>query len=97
MQRILQLFSRALRLSLVAGLLCCIAATAQAQGGGEPINLNATLTYEFQPKFLKRLGFKRLAVGVGVSDIVRFSTVKYERGTSYPYCRTINLTFRPTF
>ena len=58
---------------------------------------SATLTYEFQPKFLKRLGFKRLAVGVGVSDIVRFSTVKYERGTSYPYCRTINLTFRPTF
>ena len=57
---------------------------------------SATLTYEFQPKFLKRLGFKRLAVGVGVSDIVRFSTVKYERGTSYPYCRTINLTFRPT-
>ena len=58
---------------------------------------SATLTYEFQPKFLKRLGFKRLAVGVGVSDIGRFSTVKYERGTSYPYCRTINLTFRPTF
>ena len=58
---------------------------------------SATLTYEFQPKFLKRLGFKRLAVGVGVSDIVRFSTVKYERGTSYPYCRTINLTIRPTF
>ena len=44
MQRILQLFSRALRLSLVEGLLCCTAATARAQGGGEPINLNATLT-----------------------------------------------------
>ena len=44
MQRILQLFSRALRLSLVVGLLCCTAATARAQGGGEPINLNATLT-----------------------------------------------------
>ncbi|MFR5981640.1 MAG: TonB-dependent receptor plug domain-containing protein [Alistipes shahii] len=43
MQRILQLFSRALRLSLVVGLLCCTAATARAQGG-EPINLNATLT-----------------------------------------------------
>ena len=44
MQRILQLFSRALRLSLVVGLLCCTAATARAQGGGEPITLNATLT-----------------------------------------------------
>ena len=58
---------------------------------------SATLTYEFQSKFLRRIGFKRLAVGVGVTDLVRFSTVKYERGTSYPYCRTINLTLRPTF
>ena len=58
---------------------------------------SATLTYEFQSKFLQRIGFKRLAVGVGVTDLVRFSTVKYERGTSYPYCRTINLTLRPTF
>ena len=58
---------------------------------------NATLTYEFQSKFLKRIGFKRLAVGVGVSDIFRLSSVKYERGTNYPYCRTINLTLRPTF
>lgn len=50
-----------------------------------------------QAKFLKRIGFKRLAIGVGVSDIFRLSTVKYERGTSYPYSRTINLVFRPTF
>ena len=52
---------------------------------------------DFPLEFLKRIGFKRLAIGVGVSDIFRLSTVKYERGTSYPYCRTINLTFRPTF
>ena len=58
---------------------------------------SATISYEFQAKFLKRLGFKRLAVGVGVTDLVRFSSVKYERGTSYPYSRTINLMFRPTF
>ena len=38
-----------------------------------------------------------MAIGVGVSDIFRLSTVKYERGTSYPYSRTINLVFRPTF
>ena len=58
---------------------------------------SATISYEFQAKFLKRLGFKRLAVGVGVTDLVRFSSVKYERGTSYPYSRTINLMIRPTF
>lgn len=58
---------------------------------------SATISYEFQAKFLKRIGFKRLSVGVGVTDLVRFSSVKYERGTSYPYCRTVNLMLRPTF
>ena len=55
------------------------------------------LTYDFQTKALSRIGLKRLCVGVGVSDIGYISTVKYERGTSYPYCRGINLIFRPTF
>lgn len=55
------------------------------------------LTYEFQSKLLSRIGLKRLCVGVGMNDIGYISTVKYERGTSYPYCRSINLIFRPTF
>ena len=58
---------------------------------------NIQLTYEFQAKFLSRIGLKRLCVGVGMSDIGYISSVKYERGTSYPYCRSINLIFRPTF
>jgi hypothetical protein len=58
---------------------------------------NIQLTYEFQAKFLSRIGLKRLCVGIGMSDIGYISSVKYERGTSYPYCRSINLIFRPTF
>lgn len=58
---------------------------------------NIQLTYDFQTKWLNRIGLKRLNVGIGMSDIGYISTVKFERGTSYPYCRSINLIFRPTF
>ncbi len=53
--------------------------------------------YDFTPKAITRLGLRKLAVGFGLSDIAHISTVKFERGTSYPYCRGINLIFRPTF
>lgn len=55
------------------------------------------LTYDFAPKAITRLGLRKLVVGIGLSDIGYISTVKFERGTSYPYCRGINLIFRPTF
>ncbi len=56
------------------------------------------LTYDFPGAgFISRLGLRKLVLGVGLSDIGYLSTVKFERGTSYPYCRSINLIFRPTF
>ena len=58
---------------------------------------NIQFMYDFQPKAITRLGLRKLAVGFGFSDVARISTVKFERGTSYPYCRSINITFRPTF
>lgn len=54
-------------------------------------------TYDFAPKAITKLGLRKLCVGLGLSDVGRLSTVKYERGTSYPYCRSFNLIFRPTF
>lgn len=58
---------------------------------------NIQFSYDFRTKGLSRLGLKKLALGIGLSDIGYISTVKFERGTSYPYCRAINLIFRPTF
>ena len=57
------------------------------------INFN----YEFSDGWIKALHLKRLVVGFGYDDLFRLSTVKFERGTSYPYCRTLNFTLRPTF
>lgn len=58
---------------------------------------NIQFTYDFQSKAISKIGLKKLCVGIGMSDIGYISTVKFERGTSYPYCRAINLIFRPTF
>ena len=58
---------------------------------------NINLQYEFNVEKLKLFGLKRLVVGIGASDIGRLSTVKFERGTSYPYCRSFNFILRPTF
>ena len=55
------------------------------------------VAYEFNTKFMSKIGLKKLSVGFGLSDLGYLSSVKFERGTSYPYCRAINLTFRPTF
>ncbi len=55
------------------------------------------VAYEFNAKFMDKLGLKKLSIGLGLTDLGYLSTVKFERGTSYPYCRAINLTFRPTF
>ena len=58
---------------------------------------NISINYEFKPEWLKRFGVKRLNVGFGMNDIARFSSMKLERGTSYPFERSFNITFRPTF
>ena len=53
--------------------------------------------YEFKPEWVRHVGLKRLRVGVTFSDVLRLSTVKFERGTSYPYMRGFNFTISPTF
>ena len=54
-------------------------------------------SYALPVKWVKKLGMKRLALGIGISDILRLSTVRYERGTSYPYMRGFNFMISPTF
>ena len=53
--------------------------------------------YEFKPEWVKHIYLKRLRIGVNFSDVLRLSTVKFERGTSYPYMRGFNFTISPTF
>lgn len=43
------------------------------------------LSYEFDEKICKKLKLRNLRAGVNFTDILRFSTVKIERGTTYLY------------
>lgn len=54
-------------------------------------------SYDINPQWVRKIGLKKLMVGVTLSDICRLSTVKFERGTSYPYMRGFNFTISPTF
>ena len=43
------------------------------------------LSYEFADDFCNRLKLRNMRLGVNFTDILRFSTVKIERGTDYLY------------
>lgn len=58
---------------------------------------NINIGYSFNTKSLNKYGLKKLRIGFGMGDVARFSTVKYERGTSYPFARNFNFTLSPTF
>ena len=49
------------------------------------------LSYDFwRWKFIKDLGIERMQIRLNANDICTFSTIKIERGTSYPFARTFN-------
>ncbi len=53
--------------------------------------------YDVPQSLIDRLGLQKLYVGIGAEDLFRLSTVKYERGTAYPYSRNVNFTLSVTF
>lgn len=53
--------------------------------------------YEFPEKICKKMKMKNLRVGINFKDLLRFSTVKIERGTSYLYSKGFELSLNTTF
>lgn len=51
---------------------------------------SVNLQYEWLDGWVKRLNLSSLKVFVSMRDVFRLSTIKAERGTSYPYAKTIN-------
>ena len=56
-----------------------------------------SLSYDFDPTLLKRIGVSMLRLELGANDLFRLSTVKAERGLSYPFARSMNITLNATF
>ena len=57
---------------------------------------SVNVAYEFPQALIHNWGIQRLRVSLGASDLFRASTVRYERGTEYPYSRSVNLSFNIT-
>lgn len=55
------------------------------------------LQYDVPMSFLKRLNIQKLYVGIGTEDLFRLTSAKYERGTEYPYSRSVNMSLSVTF
>ena len=56
-----------------------------------------TLSYDFNTDWLKKIRLKMLRLELSTNDLFRASTVRQERGTSYPFARTFNFSLRATF
>lgn len=55
------------------------------------------LAYEFGQDFCSRIGVRNLRIGVNLTDILRFSSVKMERGTDYLFSNGFEFTLGTTF
>lgn len=53
--------------------------------------------YEFNRDFVKKIGLQRLKFSAYMNNIATFSTIKIERGTSFPFARTLSLSLSGTF
>ena len=62
------------------------------------VNCNSlSLGYEFDPHLINRIGFSRMKLQLNMNEIAYTSSVKRERGLSYPFARTFNFTLNATF
>jgi len=56
-----------------------------------------TLGYDFEKDLISKANLSMLRFEVGANNLMRFSTIKEERGTSYPFARTINFSIKASF
>jgi hypothetical protein len=53
--------------------------------------------YEFPEKIYKELMLQRLRVSFYINDVATFSSIKVERGLTYPFARTMSFALTGTF
>ncbi|RQO75694.1 SusC/RagA family TonB-linked outer membrane protein [Pedobacter sp. KBW06] len=57
---------------------------------------SASLSYDFEQKFLQKIRLQNLRLSFYMNDIFRISTVKQERGLNYPFARSVSFSLRTT-
>ena len=58
---------------------------------------SARLAYEFPQRWMEHVRFSGLTVSAYMNDICRFSTIKDERGISYPFARGVSMSVSINF
>lgn len=53
--------------------------------------------YDFKREWIKHAGMERLQLAFYMNNITTFSTIKIERGTAYPFARTMSFKLTATF
>jgi len=51
-------------------------------------------SYDARKEFAKKLALSSLRVGLVANDIFRWSSVKVERGITYPFARSVTFTLQ---
>ena len=55
-----------------------------------------SLGYDFNRQLVQRWGLSMVRLQFNMEDIATFSSIKQERGTSYPFARTFNFSLNIT-
>lgn len=55
-----------------------------------------SISYDIPRKYIQRSAIERCKFIFSMTDLFRISTIKQERGTSYPFARTMSLGFNIT-
>ncbi len=58
---------------------------------------SASVYYEFPYSVMKKMKMNRLRLSLYANDLYTFSTIRIERGTSYPYARSFSFSVTATF
>ncbi len=62
------------------------------------VNFNSlTIGYTFNKKLISPLGISMLRLQLNTKDVIKITNVRQERGTSYPFARTYNITLNASF
>ena len=56
-----------------------------------------TAYYDFKREWIAKIGFERLRMTALMNEVTKISSIKIERGTTYPFSRTLTFQLSATF
>ena len=73
------------------------ATTRFVQDNNELTFSSLSLYYEFNPRLISKIRLKRLKLAFYMNNIATLSSIRIERGTTYPFARSMSLQLTGTF